>query len=90
MINPADLKKAGIMSSLKRPAVLESFANGWKTWTQDENFHRCRKPLFMLDEYQPLTADAKLLIDLPCEKPNTLIIGIDKYVTELNLKGGSQ
>lgn len=80
----------GVIATLKRPEVLESFANGWKTWTQDQNFHRYRKPLFTLSEYQAPTADAKLIIDLRAEKANTFIIAIDNHVTELKLAGGPQ
>jgi hypothetical protein len=90
MSRPEDLKKAGVMATLKRPEFLESFANGWKTWTQDQKFHRYRKPLFANSEYQAPSADAKLVIDLRAEKANTVIIAIDKHVTELKLEGGSQ
>lgn len=90
-VSSEELKKTGIVAgALKRPAVLETFKNGWKGWSQDHTFNRYRKPLFKLPEYQAPVANAKLVIDVRSEKPNTLIVGIDQYVTELTLTGGEE
>ena len=90
MVSSNELKAAGVVGSLSRPAVLESFENGWEGWNQDGEFHRYRKRLFALGEYQAPHADAELVLDVRSERPNTLIIGLDQHGAEVALPGGSE
>lgn len=90
MVSSDELKGAGVVASLKRPVVLETFEGGWQSWSQDGDFHRYRKRIFDPVEYRAPSADAELVLDVRAERPNKLIIGLDDSVAEVELVGGSQ
>lgn len=90
MVGSEELKQAGVVASLRRPAVLETFEDGWLSWSQDGTFHRYRKRVFDPVECRAPSADAELVIDVRAERPNKCIIGIDQHVAELALIGGSE
>ena len=85
-----ELKDSGVRVSLMPPEILERFENGWEGWKQDAPMYRFRKRVFDPVEYRAPSADAKLLLDVRAEKPNKMIIGLDGYVAEAELVGGSQ
>jgi len=89
--SPAELKAAGVRPTLKPSLTIETFQGDWqKEWFtyQPEDWARRTHKI-----YNPLwkaPPRAKLALDVRCEKPNKLVIGIDNYAAETNLAGGQQ
>ncbi|MGB1127408.1 MAG: alpha/beta hydrolase family protein [Opitutales bacterium] len=90
MVRADELKASGVVATLRPPEVLETFEDGWEGWSQDGTFHRYRKRMFQLSEYQAPSSQAELVVEVRAERPNTLIIAIDKHVAEVALTGGSE
>jgi len=89
--SPAELKAAGARPTLEPSLTIETFEGDWqKEWFtyQPENWARRTHKI-----YNPLwkaPPRAKLALDVRCEKPNKLVIGIDNYAAEVKLNGGQQ
>ncbi len=89
MASPADLKAAGVKATRQPSTVIESFEGDWeKEWFTYKPDQWGRKTHKVYDPQWAAPAGAKLAIEVQSEKPNKMVIGIDQFVAEVEVKGG--
>ncbi len=89
-IVPGDqLQAAGIAVSMKSSNLIETFTGAWeKEWftykpgTWARSTHKLHDPLW----HAP--AQSRLVLDVRCEQPNKLVLGLDGSAAEVVVKGG--
>jgi hypothetical protein len=89
---PEQLKAAGIQATDKPSLMIEAFEDGWqKEWfTYDLTDNWARKTHKLYDPKWKAPAAAKLALDVKCEQPNKLVVGIDDFAAEIPLNGGPE
>jgi hypothetical protein len=87
----AELQSSGVVASLRRDMEIEDFKGEWKkewfTYKAEKwgvKTHKIYHPMWLAPR------EAKISIDVKCETPNQLIIGIDGYAAEVSLSGKNQ
>jgi hypothetical protein len=86
------LKTTGVKTTDKPSLLIESFAGGWqKEWfTYDLTGRWPRRTHKIYDPKWKAPAGAKLALDVRCERPNKLVVGLDDAAAEVALNGGAQ
>jgi hypothetical protein len=89
---PDQLKKAGVVATDKPSLVIETFKNDWqKEWfTYDLTDNWARKTHKLYDPKWRAPDSAKLMMEVLSEQPNKLVVGIDNYAAEVQMKGNNQ
>lgn len=89
IIQPEELKAAGVKATLKASWMIEAFSDGWeKEWFTDKpeawpvKTHKVYHPQWAASE------GAKLSLEVRAEEANTLVIGIDSSAADVALSGG--
>lgn len=91
MASSADLKAAGVKATRQPSTVIESFEGDWeKQWFTYRPAEWPRKTHKVYDPEWAAPSGAKLAIEVQSDEPNKLVIGIDQFVAELELIGGSE
>jgi len=87
-VSAAELKKAGIVPTLKPSLLIEDFKGDWKkewfSYKVDKWGIKTHKP------YSPVWSPprkAKLCVEVRSQMPNKLVVGMDGYATEVALPG---
>lgn len=87
----AELQRSGVVASLRRDMGIEDFMGEWKkewfTYKAEKwgvKTHKIYHPMWLAPK------GAKISIEVKCEVPNQLIIGIDGYAAEVSLNGKNQ
>ncbi|MDD7984017.1 dienelactone hydrolase family protein [Lentisphaera marina] len=90
LIDAKELKAEELQTSIKKTLLFEDFKSDWekewftyKTQKWGRKTHKLYHPA-----YQPPTADATMKLTVFAEQDNALIIGVDQYVKEVQIKGG--
>jgi cephalosporin-C deacetylase-like acetyl esterase len=90
MVTADQLKAAGTQATLKQSLVIESFEGGWeKEWFTYRPQDWARRTHKIYDEQWKAPEHAKLALEVRSVQPNKLVVGIDRYATEIQLDGGS-
>ena len=91
MIKPTTLQTAGVKETLKSDLIIEDFSTDWQkewfTYKPEEwpvKTHKLYHPLWTAPE------NSKLSIKILANEANKLVIGIDEYAAEVDLKGGNK
>jgi len=85
------LKAAGARTTVKPSPVIETFEGDWgKEWFTYRPEDWARRTHKVYDERWKAPTDAKLALEVRCEKPNKLVVGVDQYATEIQLGGGPE
>ena len=86
-----DLAAAGVQATQKPTLLIEDFEPGWEhEWFTYRPEKWGRKTHKIHDQrYQP-PAGARLALSVRSAHPNTLVIGLGEYATEVHLTGGTQ
>ena len=89
--SPAELKAAGVKATDAPTRLIEPFADGWqKEWfTYDLSGGWPRRTHKLYDPKWKAPPGAMLALDVKSEQPNRLVVGLDDYVSEVALAGGS-
>lgn len=88
VVTPDELKAAGVKATLQPSRMIETFAGDWeKEWFTYKPEEWARNTHKLYDPQWAAPADAKLAVGVRSEKPNTLVMGIDEYATEIRLLG---
>lgn len=90
--SPEQLKEAGVKITGKSSLMIEKFEKDWqKEWfTYDLTDNWARKTHKIYDDKYLAPQFAKLAIDVLSEKPNKLVVGLDGYAAEVQLRGGAE
>ncbi len=90
-VSSVELKKAGVVSTLKPSLLIEDFKGDWKkewfTYKVDKWGIKTHKP------YSPVWSppeNGRLCFEVRAQMENQLIVGMDGYATELALPGQNQ
>jgi hypothetical protein len=90
MVTSEQLKAAGTRATLKRSLLIESFEGDWeKEWFTYRPQDWARRTHKIYDEQWEAPEHAKLALDVRSAQPKELVVGIDRYATEIQLDGGS-
>ncbi len=91
MISPEQLKEAGVVATMKPSLTIETFEVEWeKEWfTYQPEDWPCKTHKLYDDKWKA-PRNAKLAIEVYSANPNKIVIGIDRYATEIKLKGGNK
>ena len=86
------MKAAGVKATDQPSRLIESFTGPWqKEWfTYDLTGNWPRRTHKLYDPKWQAPAGAKLALDVRCEQPNKLVIGLDEAAAEVTLAGGDQ
>jgi hypothetical protein len=86
---PAQLKSAGVQATTKPSLLIENFEKDWqKEWfTYDLTDNWARKTHKLHDPQWQAPAGAKLALEVRCEQPHKLVIGLDDYAAEIRVTG---
>ncbi len=89
--SPAQLKGAGVLATDRPSLVIETFGDGWqKEWfTYDLTDSWARKTHKIYDPKWRAPGAARLALDVRCGQANKLVVGLDSYASEVQLKGGA-
>ena len=89
---PEQLKAAGVQVADKPALLIESFVGDWqKEWfTYDLTGNWTRRTHKLYDSKWKAPVNAKLEIEVKCEQPNTLVVGVDSFAAEVSLGGGAE
>jgi cephalosporin-C deacetylase-like acetyl esterase len=92
IVTPEQLKEAGVKITDKPSLVIERFEKDWqKEWfTYDISGNWARKTHKIYDDKYQAPPFAKLAFDVKSEKPNRLVVGLDGFAAEVQLKGGAE
>jgi len=89
--NAQQLGKAGVLASLQPSAVIETFEGDWqKEWFSYKPDDWPRRTHKLRDEQWKAPADSRLELQVRAGHSNKLVIGIDRFATEIQLAGDSQ
>jgi len=88
---PAQLKAAGVQATAKPSLLIERFEKDWqKEWfTYDLTDNWARKTHKLHDPQWQAPAGAKLALEVRCEQPRQLVVGLDDYAAEVRVTGGN-
>ena len=90
-VSSAELKKAGIVPTLKPTLLIEDFKGAWKkewfTYKVDKWGVRTNK---LYDSTWSAPEGAKMVFDVRSERANQLVVGIDGYASEVSLPGKNE
>jgi hypothetical protein len=92
IVTSGQLKGAGVQSTLKPSLVIENFKDDWqKEWfTYDLTDNWARRTHKLYDEQWKAPDNAKLAFEVRSAELNKMVVGIDKYGTEIKLPGGNK
>ena len=91
MVEPNQLKAAGVQKGLATSPIIEDFANDWaKEWFtyRPSDWARTRFKIGHQAWQAPL--GARLSLDVQSAQPNRMVILLDGYAAEVDLAGGPQ
>jgi dienelactone hydrolase len=92
MASPKQLNEVSVRPTMSSTLEIEDFKEDWKKeWFIYSNDPQAwqRKTHKVYDEKYKAPESARLTIDVRSQKPNKLIIGLDKTVAEVTIKGGN-
>jgi len=92
MVTPEELAGAAIKATVKPSLVIEDFVGDWqKEWFVYSNDPAVwkRNTRKVGDARYAPPPFAKLALEVRAEKPNKLVVGLDKAAAEVDLEGGS-
>lgn len=88
---PKQLKAAEVKSTMEPSLVIETFESDWeKEWFTYKPEFWSRKTHKVYDDKWKAPENAKLTFEARSAEPNKMVVGIDKYAIEIQLKGGSE
>jgi hypothetical protein len=88
---PEQLKNASVKATVKPTLLIESFEGDWqKQWFTYKPESWARKTHKVYDEKYLAPEGAKLAFEIFSDKPNKIVVGIDKYAAEIKLEGQSK
>lgn len=89
--SPEQMKAAGVKATDKPSLLIESFEGDWqKEWfTYDLTGRWPRRTHKLYDPKWNAPPGAELALDVRCEQPNRLIVGLDDAAAEVALHGGA-
>jgi cephalosporin-C deacetylase-like acetyl esterase len=88
---PEQLHAVGVQPTLKPSLMIETFEGDWeKEWFTYRPEDWARRTHKIYDEQWHAPEQAKLALDVRSDRPNKLVIGVDKYAAEAQLTGASQ
>jgi len=88
---PGELKGAGVKPTVKPSLMIEAFDADWeKEWFTYKPADWARKTHKLYDEKWKAPLAAKLALDVRSKKKNKIVVGLDKYASEVQLSGGSE
>ena len=90
MVTPAELKEARVRATMEPTLEIETFGQDWeKEWLHSPSPNNWWwKTHKLYDDRYKAPRSARLSIEVRCQQPNTLVIGLDKTAAEIKLKGG--
>ena len=87
---PEQLRVAGVKKTMKSSLVIETFKGDWeKEWFTYKPEFWARKTHKVYNDKWKTPENAKIAFDVRSANSNVMVVGIDNYATEVNLKGGS-
>jgi hypothetical protein len=88
---PEQLKAAGVRNTMKQSHAIETFEGDWEKelFTYKPEFCS-RKTHKVFDDKWKAPENAKLVLEARSAAPNKMVVGLDKYATEIQLKGDSK
>ena len=88
--SPAQMGAAGVQATKKPSLLIETFEGEWqKEWfTYDLTGHWARRTHKLYDPKWAAPAAAKLALEVRCDQPNTLVVGLDDAAAAVALPGG--
>ncbi len=90
MIEPAELKAAGVKPSLEPSLIIESFGDDWeKEWFTYRPEDWARTTRKINDPCWAAPANARLSLEVRTDNPNKLVVGLDGYAAETAVAGGA-
>lgn len=88
-VSTAELLAAGVRPTRKPSLVIEDFAYDWeKEWFTYRPDEWARTTHKLYDETWKAPRGARLSVEVQAGKPNTLVVRLDEYAAEAQLKGG--
>ena len=91
VVSPEQLKAAGVKTTMKPSLTIETFEGDWKKeWFSYKPEDWPCKTHKLYDDKWLAPPNAKLVIEVYSANPNKIVIGIDRYATEIKLKGGNK
>lgn len=86
-----ELKASAVKATMEPSLLIESFNGDWeKEWFTYKPEFWSRKTHKLYDDKWKAPENAKLAFEVRSVEPNKMVVGIDKYATEILLKGGSE
>lgn len=88
---PEQLQTASVKSSMKPSLLIENFEAGWeKEWFgyKPQKWELITHKLYHDKWEAPI--NAKIAFDVRSAEPNKLVVGMDAYAKEIQLKGGAE
>jgi hypothetical protein len=86
MATPQQLRDAGVHATLRPSLMIETFEGDWeKEWFTYRPEDWARKTHKLYDSQWQAPAHANLAFEVHSEKPNTLVVGLDTYASEVSL-----
>ena len=86
----SELKKAGVVATLKQQVLIEDFKGDWqKEWFSYNSKKWGIKTHKLYHPAWEAPKGAKLYFEIKAELPNKMIVGLDSYVTEVALTGNN-
>jgi hypothetical protein len=91
MASPEQLTAAGVKATAAPSLLIDDFAEDWhKEWfTYDLTDNWARKTHKLYDPMWLPPPLAKLALEVRCEQPNKLVVGLDSFAAEVPLAGGT-
>ncbi|MEI7502569.1 MAG: dienelactone hydrolase family protein [Paludibacter sp.] len=90
VVTSKQLNEAGVKATIKSSLLIETFKEDWEkewfTYTPDDWARKTHK---LYDEQWKTPVNSKLVFDVQSYEPNTLVVGIDGYATEIKLEGST-
>lgn len=91
MVEPEQLKAAGVKATMKPSLTIETFIGDWKKeWFTYQPDNWACKTHKLYDDKWKAAENAKLAFEVRSTTPNKMVVGIDGYATEIKLRGGSE
>ena len=91
MIEPEQIEAAGVKATVKPSLVIETFKGEWeKEWYTYKPEFWARKTHKVYDDQWKAPENARLALEVRSVKPNKMVVGIDNYASEVDIKGGKE
>ncbi|KJD37189.1 hypothetical protein PW52_01675 [Tamlana sedimentorum] len=88
MVSSQQLQDAKVKSKIKHSRTIETFQGDWeKDWFSYLSDNWARKTHKLNDELWKAPKNAKLVFEVRSKEPNKMVVGIDNYGSEIQLKG---